>query len=318
MGAPGERRPRHVRPERLGGERDRPAAARHGVRRRRTGRGSPRARRRRGRPRRAASRARPRAPCRARRRSTRAWGSRGRAPCACRGAAWSIRHTATGSSPGRGASANVGGPSPRALSADGLHRRIIPLMPRIRQPRSSRTGHADGMTERTSHRHFVPCMGGSALTPFYDLLHRFSGLGGVHAEMIRMAELRPGQRVLDIGCGTGNLLLALGRERPDVELVGLDPDPARPRPCGAQGPPGRGGGELAAGLRPGPAAPRRLGRPGVLQPHAAPPPRRQGRAARRGAPGAAPGRAARAGRHRRPHRPRRPRPPAPPDGAQPA
>ena len=29
------------------------------------------------------------------------------------GAAWSIRHTATGSSPGRGASAKVGGPSMR-------------------------------------------------------------------------------------------------------------------------------------------------------------------------------------------------------------
>jgi ubiquinone/menaquinone biosynthesis C-methylase UbiE len=67
-------------------------------------------------------------------------------------------------------------------------------------------------------------MGGSALTPFYDLLHRFSGLGAVHAEMIRMAALGPGQRVLDIGCGTGNLLLALGRDRSDVEIEGLDPD----------------------------------------------------------------------------------------------
>jgi len=81
------------------------------------------------------------------------------------------------------------------------------------------------MSERTSHRHFVPCMGGSALTPFYDLVHRFSGLGAVHAEMIRMAELEPGQRVLDIGCGTGNLLLALGRDHPGVEIEGLDPDP---------------------------------------------------------------------------------------------
>jgi ubiquinone/menaquinone biosynthesis C-methylase UbiE len=68
-------------------------------------------------------------------------------------------------------------------------------------------------------------MGGSALTPFYDILHRFSGLGAVHEKMISMAELQPGQRVLDIGCGTGNLLLALGRDEQGVEIEGLDPDP---------------------------------------------------------------------------------------------
>ncbi len=81
------------------------------------------------------------------------------------------------------------------------------------------------MSETTSHEHaFVPGMGRGLLTPFYDVVHRVSGLGGLHAEMIRLAEVAPGQRVLDVGCGTGNLLLALGRGRPDVELVGLDPD----------------------------------------------------------------------------------------------
>jgi ubiquinone/menaquinone biosynthesis C-methylase UbiE len=84
------------------------------------------------------------------------------------------------------------------------------------------------MTERTSHpdthRHFVPGLGRGALTPFYDLVHRFVGLGRMHQEMIRLAELRPGLRVLDVGCGTGNLLLALGRERTGLDLVGLDPD----------------------------------------------------------------------------------------------
>jgi ubiquinone/menaquinone biosynthesis C-methylase UbiE len=84
------------------------------------------------------------------------------------------------------------------------------------------------MTERTSHptadRPFLPAMGKAGLTPFYDLVHRVSGLGRAHAEMIGLADLRTGQRVLDIGCGTGNLLVALGRRRLGVELVGLDPD----------------------------------------------------------------------------------------------
>lgn len=67
-------------------------------------------------------------------------------------------------------------------------------------------------------------MGRVALTPFYDLAHVLAGLGRVHAEMIRQAEVRPGQRVLDVGCGTGNLLLAVGAAKPGVELEGLDPD----------------------------------------------------------------------------------------------
>lgn len=52
--------------------------------------------------------------------------------------------------------------------------------------------------------------------------------GGLHAEMIRLADPQPGQWVLDIGYGTGNLLLALGCNHPSVELIGLDPDLAAP------------------------------------------------------------------------------------------
>jgi 2-polyprenyl-3-methyl-5-hydroxy-6-metoxy-1,4-benzoquinol methylase len=67
-------------------------------------------------------------------------------------------------------------------------------------------------------------LGRLALTPFYDLMHQLARLGGLHAEMIRLADPQPGQRVLDIGYATGNLLLALGRNHPSVELIGLDPD----------------------------------------------------------------------------------------------
>jgi ubiquinone/menaquinone biosynthesis C-methylase UbiE len=84
------------------------------------------------------------------------------------------------------------------------------------------------VNERTSHPaaepSFIPGLGRAVLTPLYDVVHRLSGLGGMHAEMIGLAEMRTGHRALDVGCGTGNLLLALGRGLPGVELAGLDPD----------------------------------------------------------------------------------------------
>jgi ubiquinone/menaquinone biosynthesis C-methylase UbiE len=81
------------------------------------------------------------------------------------------------------------------------------------------------MTEKSSQeRDYLPGMGKHHLLPFYDLLHRVSGFGAVQREMITLARLRGGLRVLDVGCGTGNLLRATGKRHPDVELVGVDPD----------------------------------------------------------------------------------------------
>ena len=40
-----------------------------------------------------------------------------------------------------------------------------------------------------------------------------------------MRPLRPGYRVLDIGYGTGTLATLIKRFHPDVEVVGIDPDP---------------------------------------------------------------------------------------------
>jgi ubiquinone/menaquinone biosynthesis C-methylase UbiE len=52
-------------------------------------------------------------------------------------------------------------------------------------------------------------------------------LGGDKARMalVDQAALRPGYRVLDIGCGTGTLATLIKRSHPDVEVVGIDPDP---------------------------------------------------------------------------------------------
>ncbi|SES23276.1 Methyltransferase domain-containing protein [Lentzea xinjiangensis] len=81
------------------------------------------------------------------------------------------------------------------------------------------------MTEKSSQeRDYLPGMGKHYLLPLYDVVHKVSGLGRVHAEMVAAAGLRDGHRVLDVGCGTGNLLRATGQRHPGVELTGVDPD----------------------------------------------------------------------------------------------
>ncbi|MFD4637926.1 class I SAM-dependent methyltransferase [Lentzea sp. NPDC058436] len=81
------------------------------------------------------------------------------------------------------------------------------------------------MTEISSQeRDYLPGMGKHYLMPLYDVLHRVSGLHTVHREMVELARPQAGHRVLDVGCGTGNLLRAIGKRHRDVELVGIDPD----------------------------------------------------------------------------------------------
>lgn len=74
------------------------------------------------------------------------------------------------------------------------------------------------------HRHFLPGMGRHWLLPLYDPLGRIIGLGRDHAALLDQADLGPGDRVLEIGCGTGNLARRAKRRHPSVEVTGLDPD----------------------------------------------------------------------------------------------
>ncbi|MGW6928899.1 class I SAM-dependent methyltransferase [Lentzea sp. NPDC054927] len=81
------------------------------------------------------------------------------------------------------------------------------------------------MAETSSQeRDYLPGMGKHYLMPLYDVMHSVSGLSRVHDQMITLAGLRDGQRVLDVGCGTGNLLRATGKRHRNVELTGVDPD----------------------------------------------------------------------------------------------
>jgi ubiquinone/menaquinone biosynthesis C-methylase UbiE len=63
------------------------------------------------------------------------------------------------------------------------------------------------------------------------LLTRLFGFQRVHQRLIDQAELAEGQRVLEIGCGTGNLTIRAKRAQPGAEVIGSDPDPLALKPA---------------------------------------------------------------------------------------
>jgi len=77
------------------------------------------------------------------------------------------------------------------------------------------------MTERT----YLPAAGRDAFLPLYDIVTRLGGFQRLADVLISQAALQPGFRVLDIGCGTGTLAVAIKRRHPAVEITGMDPDP---------------------------------------------------------------------------------------------
>ncbi len=74
-------------------------------------------------------------------------------------------------------------------------------------------------------RTYIPAAGHDWTLPLYDPLVKLLGGDRTRRALVDQAAIRPGHRVLEIGCGTGTLAVVIKRLHPDVDVVGLDPDP---------------------------------------------------------------------------------------------
>jgi ubiquinone/menaquinone biosynthesis C-methylase UbiE len=73
---------------------------------------------------------------------------------------------------------------------------------------------------------YLPALRFPALTRFYDPLIRLTTRESLFKRrLVEQARSAPGQRVLDLGCGTGTLALLVKARQPAADVVGLDADP---------------------------------------------------------------------------------------------
>jgi ubiquinone/menaquinone biosynthesis C-methylase UbiE len=73
---------------------------------------------------------------------------------------------------------------------------------------------------------YTPPLGYKILTPLYDFVIAALTREGVWRKaFVREIAPQPGDRILDIGSGTGSLVMALHKVSPEIIYVGVDPDP---------------------------------------------------------------------------------------------
>tara|TARA_R110000824_G_scaffold197920_3_gene381665 strand:- start:1102 stop:1755 length:654 start_codon:yes stop_codon:yes gene_type:complete len=72
---------------------------------------------------------------------------------------------------------------------------------------------------------YTPPLGYKILTPLYDLVIRYLTRESVwRSALVKQINPLPGDRILDVGCGTGSLLAVLAEQCPEADFIGLDPD----------------------------------------------------------------------------------------------
>lgn len=78
-----------------------------------------------------------------------------------------------------------------------------------------------------AQRDFVPALGKSGSLDRYDAaIALMTREKRWRSDLLRFAEPRPGERIVDIGCGTGTFAIALKQSAPESIVLAVDPDPA--------------------------------------------------------------------------------------------
>jgi len=97
------------------------------------------------------------------------------------------------------------------------------------QSPSSAAGHAAPMTDTRppDTRPYVPALGRPELTGLYDYVVALATRERTwRSALVALIDPRPGETILDVGCGTGALAVMLKTACPAARIVGVDPDPA--------------------------------------------------------------------------------------------
>lgn len=75
-------------------------------------------------------------------------------------------------------------------------------------------------------RQYIPALSYDWLTPLYDPLISFAlRERAFKSEIISQVEIKRGDRILDVGCGTATQLIMIKSSHPDSNVVGIDGDP---------------------------------------------------------------------------------------------
>lgn len=72
---------------------------------------------------------------------------------------------------------------------------------------------------------FTPAAAFHGLTPLYDRMSEFLGYGlTFKRKVLELAQIQDGERVLDVGAGSGTFLVEAKKCYPHSEIIGIDPD----------------------------------------------------------------------------------------------